>query len=198
MRKPLEPHLDRLGEIFLSQKHEEDGRGLKPDLAGDYEGPEQFWDEGWAWHEEPEASNVVGMLEVAPECHFLLRDSCKPYDFNELLANPPRLSTGKPIVAMKSGSGGRDPFLALPEELLLQIICLLPIASVQAVRLASGRMANVRLGSTFWCTRFEYPNELCHINLPSHLSGTAPNDGLPVDWQELCNRLLHPAGEEFQ
>ena len=138
------------------------------------------------------------MVEVAPEYDFLVRDPCKPCGFNEILTNPLRLSTGKPKVAMESGSGGRDPFLALPEELLLQIICLLPIASVQAVRLASGRMANVRLSSTFWCTRFEYPNELCHINLPSHLSGTAPNGSLPVDWQGLCNRLLHPACEEFQ
>ena len=125
---PLERDLNKLGEIFSCQRLEENGRGLSPDWEGDYSCPEQFWHDGWAWHEE---------LEAAPEYDFPMRDPCNAHGFEELLTDPPRLATSKLMDPMKLELGGRHLFSTLPEELLLQTICHLPIASVHAVRLVS-------------------------------------------------------------
>ena len=197
-RKPLDPDLGKLGDVFSSQELEQESRGLIPDWSDNYGGPEQFWDDGWAWSEDPEASNVVGLLEASPEFDYLVRDPTVPKGFDNLLANPPRSSATMSRILIKPGVAGEDTFVHLPEELLLQIICFLPTATVQAVRLASRRMANVQLSTRYWRSRFEFPNELCHINLPPNFSGDIQGDGQAMDWHKLCDALLHPTGEEFQ
>ena len=87
------------------------------------------------------------------------------------------------------------PFSHLPKEILVQIISFLPTPSVQAVRLASRTMASVHLPVSYWHSRFQFPNELCHIKLPSHLS-PGRFDRKAIDWKSFCNRLLYPEQNE--
>ena len=164
-----------------------------PEWAGDYGGPEQFWEDGWSWNEEPEASMVAGLLEELPELEFLVRNPENSHGFESLLANPPlQAASAESPHPISMVTHVHDTFYRLPEELLLEIICVLPTASVQKLRLASRAIASVRLNTGFWRSRFMFPNELCHIQLPSELLKIDQRDHPSVDWQELCYRLLHP------
>ena len=155
--------------------------------------PKIFGKMGWSWNEEPEASVVAGLLEESPEWDFLVRNPDNPQGFETLLANPPLLAaTGELSPPNSIATNIHDIFCRLPEELLLEIICLLPTASVHKLRLASRAIASVRLNTRFWRSRFMFPNELCHIQLPTGLLQTNQRDHTSVDWQELCYRLLHP------
>ena len=185
--------MKKLGHIFAHSDLEDKGRGLVPDWAGDYDGPEQFWDDGWAWNEDIDRSVVACMLEEKPEWNFLVSDPDDPRHLNQLMQHIPLNSpiTRSPV-SPKSRVGVHDIFSRLPEELLLQIICFLPTASVQNIRLASKVMAAVQLGISFWRSRFAYPNELCHIRLPTDFPKGYQADISAVDWRELCYRLLHP------
>ncbi|CAD6581623.1 MAG: hypothetical protein ASARMPREDX12_000613 [Alectoria sarmentosa] len=58
--------LEKLGHIFAHSDLEERGRHLVPDWAGNYAGPEQFWDDGWSWNEAIDAYVVAGLLEEKP------------------------------------------------------------------------------------------------------------------------------------
>ena len=190
---PFYPNLEKLGQLFSSQDVACDGRGLVPEWAGDYDGPEQFWEDGWSWNEEPEASVVAGLLEESPEWDFFVRNPDNSQGFETLLANPPLLAStaeSRPPISMVTNT--HDIFCRLPEELLLEIISLLPTASVYKLRLASRVIASVRLTTRFWRTRFMFPNELCHIQLPLGLLQANQRDHPSVDWQKLCYRFLHP------
>ena len=190
---PAYPNLEKLGELFSSQDVACDGRGLVPGWAGDYGGPEEFWEDGWSWNEEPEASVVAGLLEESPELDFLVRNPDNSQGFESLLANPPlQAATAESPHHISMVTHVHDTFYRLPEELLLEIICLLPTASVQGLRLASRAIASVHLNTGFWRSRFMFPNELCHIRLPSGLLQSDQRDHPSVEWQELCYRLLHP------
>ena len=192
-RNPSYPNLEKLGEIISSQDVACDGRGLVPEWAGDYDGPEQFWEDGWSWHEEPEASVVAGLLEESPEWNYLVHDPDNSQGFGTLLTKPPLLAAtaeSPPPISMVINT--HDIFCRLPEELLLEIICLLPTASIHKLRLASRAIASVHLNTKFWRSRFMFPNELCHIQFPSGLLQTNQQDHPLVDWQKLWYRLLHP------
>lgn len=91
-----------------------------------------------------------------------------------------------------------DPFSRLPPELLAEVLFLLPTASGQTVRLASRAMASISLSSSFWRSRFHFPNELCHITLPQRLQTTAQADNSALDWRRLCYRLLHSTSKGWQ
>ena len=160
---------------------------------GDYAGPEQFWDDGWTWNEDIDTSVVACMLEEKPEWNFLVSDPNVPRHLNELVQHIPLKSsiTRSPLFPQVR-VGAHDIFSRLPEELLLEIICFLPTASVQNARLASKVMAAVQLGTNFWLSRFAYPNELCHIQLPADFLRGCQADTSAVDWWDLCYRLLHP------
>ena len=155
--------------------------------------PEQFWEDGWSWNEEPEASVVAGLLEESPEWDFLVCNPDSSRGFETLLANPPlQAATAESPHAISELTNVHDSFCRLPEELLLEIILLLPTASVQRLRLASRAIASVRLNTEFWRSRFMFPNEFCYIQLPPGLLQTNQRDRPVVDWQQLCHRLLHP------
>lgn len=197
-REPLRPNLSKLAEIFAAQDLEEGYRGLIPSWAGDYAGPERFWSDGWAYRADG-ASEVVELLEAAPEWDFLVHDPGNVQGFTELLENPPlasKSSNPSSIIPWKGHT--RDPFSRLPTELLMEILCLLPTSSGQALRLASRAMASVTLSSSFWRSRFHFPNELCHIRLPQRLQAGPQVDTMAVDWRGLCYRLLHSSGESWQ
>lgn len=198
-RHPLHPNLSRLADIILSQDLEKGNRGLIPSWAGDYAGPEQFWSDGWTYNPDPDASELAGLLEVAPEWDFLVHDPSNAQGFASLLENPPLANDDSNSSTMVQWRGyTNDPFSRLPPELLMEVLCLLPTASGQAVRLASRAMASISLSSSFWRSRFDFPNEFCHIKLPQRLQTRAQADNLVVDWRKLCDQLLHSAGESWQ
>ena len=195
---PLRPNLRRLGHVFAHSDLEESGRGLIPDWAGNYAGPEQFWDDGWTWTEDVDASVVAGLLEEKPEWDFLVSDPDMPRYFNQQIQHPPEIHpTTLSPTPLRPSVGAHDNFSRLPEELLLEIICFLPTASIQNARLASKVMASVQLGTSFWRSRFEYPNELCHIQVPAKFLRTSRADTSIIDWRELCNKLLHPQNGRY-
>lgn len=162
-------------------------------LVGDYAGPEQFWDDGWTWSEDVDTSVVACMLEEKPEWNFLVSDPDIPRPLNQLVQHiPSKSSITRSPKSVQFCVGAHDVFSRLPEELLLEIICFLPTASVENARLASKVMAAVQLGTNYWLSRFAYPNELCHIQLPADFPYGYQADTLAVDWWNLCYRLLHP------
>lgn len=194
-----EPDLNALGALFAAQDLEEDDRrGLKPDwmqyLA--YGNVEQFWADGWLYSEEVEASTVASITDGAPELDYLVQDPTKLPDFSQLLNDPPVLSPNAGEICIReSDRVPADPLSRLHVELRVNVLCYLPTSSVQCLRLASRSMAAVKLSSTYWRSRFQWPNELCYIRLPSNLRrGNPGNEG--VDWRSLCTRLAHPQTAE--
>ena len=191
-RNPLSPDLERMGHILTHSELEERGRGLVPDWAGDYAGPEQFWDDGWTWNEDIDASVVAGLLEEKPEWDYLVFDPDISIDLTQLIHHPPMISSH--ILSLnpdQSNVNAEDVFSQLPEELLLDIMCLLPTTALQNVRLASKAVAYVPLGPSFWLSRFEFPNELCHVRVPAGFLRDHQSSTSSVDWREMCYRLLH-------
>ena len=168
-----EPNLNALGALFAAQELEEgDRRGLKPDwmqhLA--YGNVEQFWADGWLYSEELAASTVAIITDGTPELDYLVHDPTKLPEFNQLLNDPPILSPNAEETCVRESSGvAADPLSRLLVELRLNILCHLSTSSVQRLRLASRSMAAVKLSSAYWRSRFEWPNELCYIQLPSNL-----------------------------
>ena len=189
---PSSPDLKRLGHIFAQSDLEDEGRGLVPDWAGDYGGPEQFWDDGWTWNDDIDTSVVACMLEEKPEWNFLVSDPDAPCHLNQLVQHVPlKSSITRSSISPQFSISAHDVFSRLPEELLLEMICFLPTPSVQNARLASKVIAAVQLGTNFWRSRFVYPNELCHIRLPADFPQQYQINISAVDWRELYYRLLH-------
>ena len=186
---PNKPRLDlsELARIFLQIPLGKFGTGFRPDWAPDYAGPEEFW-----WFDSLREGYWRG-----PQGHFLALDPSIVFGFNELLANPPRDSATNLLPRVLFTGNGHDVFSRLPEEILIQILVLLPSPSVRDLQLASKKMASVHLSSTYWRSRFEFPNELCHVKLPPALMKSGQVGGQWVDWSRLCDRLLHPVGEEY-
>ena len=183
------PVLTAWGTVLASRQLEEDGRGLRPDWTINYAGAENFWDDEWKYHGEIEASNVAGVLDVTEECDFLAKDPEKVDDLDGMLKFPsllPGIAVSNPLART---TDQEDCFCRFPEEILLQTIASLPSPSVQAIRVASKAMAEVSLSSGFWRSRFDFPNELCHIPLPYRFK-SGPIDGSPIGWKSLCMRLL--------
>lgn len=88
---------------------------------------------------------------------------------DKLFGTPPMVSIDEAPGIPISSQDRADPSSCLPEEIHRSILVYLPTPSVQAVRLSSKRMATVGLGFAYWHSRFYFPNELCHIPLPSNL-----------------------------
>ncbi|CAD6592550.1 MAG: hypothetical protein ASARMPRED_006397, partial [Alectoria sarmentosa] len=160
---------------------------FRPDWAVDYAGPERFF---WI--------HPADQFPLDPEWHFLARDPGIVLGFDDLLANPPlehdaNLSPQIPFV-----DDAGEILSRLPVEILTEILVLLPSTSVRALQLASRTMASLHLSSRYWRSRFEFPNELCHVKLPPALQGSGRVGNRRVDWRRLCDQLLHPVGEEFE
>ena len=195
-QNPLNPDLKKLGQTLSHSERAESKHGLLPEWAGDYAGPEQFWEDGWTWSEDLDASVVAGLLEERPEWDFLAFNPDSLKGFDQLMPDPP-LSPSSPSsttshILFRSDLGEPDIFSRLPEELLAEIVSFLPTISAQSVRLASRTMASTHLSAKFWRSRFAYPNELCHIRLPTELLRGSQIGTSSIDWRELYDRLLHP------
>ena len=180
--------LNELAKAFLQIPLGRTRGGFAPDWATDYGGPELFW-----WVNGEESGEP---FDDATQWHFLQRDPGIACGFDELLTNPPFESTTDMSGRVNFTEDGADIFARLPEEVLTEILVLLPSASVRDLQLASRRMASVHLSSRYWRSRFEFPNELYHITLPPALKTSGQVDGQWVDWRRLCDQLLHPAGEK--
>lgn len=154
-------------------------------------GPENFWADGWLYHEEPEASEVAGVLDYSAEWDFLVHDPTNLPNVDDLLNSPPLISNEQPSYILPLAASAGDGFPHLPSEIVLHILGHLPTASVQALRLASRNFGSVNLNSTYWQTRFDYPNELCHIRLPSTFLSKQRED-VHIDWRKLCEKLFRP------
>lgn len=181
--------LNELAKVFLQIPLGRGGGGFAPDWATNYGGPELIW-----WMNGLEDHGVS--FEDAPQWHFLQRDPGIACGFHELLINPPFESSTDKSGWIQFTDDGGDIFARLPEEVLTEILVLLPSASVRDLQLASRRMASVHLSSRYWRSRFVFPNELCHITLPPALKTSGQVGGQWVDWRRLCDQLLHPAGEK--
>lgn len=180
--------LNELGRIFLQVELGTSGDGLLPDWTTDFTGPKRF-----AWIEDDNDN-----FAYTPKCNFLARDPGIACGFDELLANPPLESNANMSPRTQLVDDGGDVFSSLPEELLEKIVLLLPSASVRDVQLSSRRMASLHLSSRYWRSRFEFPNELCHVRLPPALLNSGQVGGKWVDWRCLCDQLLHPVGEKYE
>ena len=192
------PDLNVLGRLISSQRLEDEGRGLHPDWAEDYDGPETFWSDGWADHPEPEASNVAGILESYSQLDYLVRDPSKLSEQAQDLCNePPVLSSTQSQVSVGIDGGGDGYFSRFPAEILSHLISFLPTRSVRAVRFASRAIARIELGSTFWRSRFVFPNELSNITVSTQSMDT--HNQSSIDWRGLYKQLSSVSpGDEYR
>ena len=181
--------LNELAKVFLQIPLGRMGGGFTPDWTMYYGGPELFW---WINGEE----DLGELFDDLPQWHFLQLDPGISCGFNKLFIDPPFRSTTDMSARIPFTDDGGDPFARLPEEVLTEILMLLPSASVRDLQLASRRMASVHLSSRYWRSRFEFPNELCHVTLPPALKTSGQVGGQLVDWRRLCDQLLDPAGEK--
>ena len=181
--------LNELAKAFLQIPLGKSGGGFAPDWATDYGGPELYW-----WVDG--AVDLGDPFDDAPQWPFFQCDPGIARGFHDLFTNPPFESTTDLLARVQFTDDGGDIFARLPEEVLTEILVLLPSASVRDFQLASRRMASVHLSSRYWRSRFEFPNELCHITLPPALKKSGQVGGRWVDWRRLCDQLLHPAGEK--
>ena len=186
----MDLNLNELAQVFLQIPLGRLGGGFTPDWATGYGGPELFWWIGRGY------VSVEDLFNAAPQWHFLQRDPGIACGFNELFINPPLESITDIPDRVQFTEDGDDVFARLPEEVLTEVLVLLPSASVRDLQLASRRIASVHLSSRYWRSRFEFPNELCHITLPPALKTSGQVGGQWVDWRRLCDQLLHPAGEK--
>ena len=171
-------------------------------MAGDYNGPESFWIDGWTYHLDPEVSDIAGLSEVAPQLDFLIHEAGSVQGFTELLEDPPlaRSHLLRPSTNISWNADHRDPFSRPPTELRMEVLCLLSIDAAQAVRTASRATAFVPLGLKCWRSRFAFPHELCYIRLehpPRFHTGPQAN-GPAVDGTGLCYWLLDSADKSWQ
>ena len=162
---------------------------MRPNWTDDYMGAERSWAHvHWFGHEEPVTSEAARL----GNWEFLFHDPTDLPNCDELLDNPPLTSSEQPsnMPPFAASQGDRSP--DLPAEIVIIIFGFLPTASVHALRLASRTFGSVKLNSTYWRTRFDYPNELCHICLPAKFSSRQRQDAF-IDWRTLCTKLLsHP------
>ena len=169
---------------------EDEGRGLHPEWAEDYDGPETFWSDGWADHPEPEASNVAGILDSYSDLDYLVKDPVKLCEAAQELCNePPILNSIQGRVSDGINGPGNCYFSRFPLEILTHIISFLPTQSVHALRVASRAIAWIDLGSTFWHSRFVFPNELSHVDIPSSQTGATLKQS-SIDWKFLYKRVV--------
>lgn len=180
--------LNELGRIFLQVNLGTIRDGFVPDWTTDFTGPKRF-----AWIEDDNDN-----FEYTPKCNFLARDPGIACGFDELLANPPLESTANRSPRTQFFDHGGDIFSRLPNELLGEVLLLLPSASVRDVQLSSRKMASLHLSSRHWRSRFEFPNELCHVRLPPALLNSGQVGKQWVDWRRLCDQLLHPVGDNYE
>lgn len=182
--------LTELSKVFLQIPLGPKGDRFRPDWVVDYAGPERFF---WIRGDSLERKSLL----AEREWHFLARDPGMVLGFDDLLANPPlEHATNLPPQSPFLASVG-DIFSRLPVEILTEILVLLPSTSVRSLQLASRATASLHLSSRYWRSRFEFPNELCHVTLPPALQRSGRVGERRVDWRRLCDQLLHPVGEEF-
>lgn len=181
--------LNELSKIFLQIPLGPRGDRFRPDWVTDYAGPERFF-----WIKFIDEMNC---LAEEREWHFLARDPGMTLGFDELLTNPPLESAANILPRIQCANDEGDIFSRLPTKVLTEILVFLPSASVRDLQLASRRIASVHLSSRYWRSRFDFPNDLCHITLPPALLKSGQMGGLWVDWRRLCDQLLHPVGEEY-
>ena len=179
--------LTELSKIFLQIPLGPIGNRFRPDWAVDYAGPERFF---WIYPQDH-------FIEES-EWHFLARDPGMVLGFDDLLANPPLEHAANLSPQIPFADDGGDIFSRLPVEILTEILVFLPSTSVRNIQLASRSMASLHLSSRYWSSRFEFPNELCHITLPPALQRSGRVGDQCVDWRRLCDQLLHPVGKEFE
>ncbi len=180
--------LNELAKAFIQVPLLKGGCGFRPDWTIDYAGPEQFY-----WVSEENEMN----MEDDPEWKFIALDPRTACGFDELLANPPLESAANTSSPIQFNDDGGDVFHRLPPEILTEILVLLPSTSVRALQLASRKKASVHLGSQYWRSRFDWPNELCHVKLPPALLKSGQVGEQRVDWRRLCDQLLHPVGDGY-
>ena len=180
--------LNELGKIFIQVPQTgQFGGGFRPDWTTDYAGPEQFF---WMGQEDR-------IFQQAPEWKFLAHDPGTACGFDELLANPPLESAANMSPRIEFTDDGGDVLHRLPAEILTEILVLLPSASVRDLQFASRKMASIHLSSRYWRSRFEFPNDLCHVRLPPALLKSGQVGEQWVDWRRLCDQLLHPVGDGY-
>ena len=180
--------LNELGKIFIQVPQMGPfGGGFRPDWTTDYAEPEQFF---WMGQEDR-------IFQQAPEWKFLTHDPGTACGFDELLANPPLESAASMSPRIEFTDDGGDIFHRLPAEILTEILVLLPSTSVRDLQFASRKMASIHLSSRYWRSRFEFPNDLCHVRLPPALLKSGQVGEQWVDWRRFCDQLLHPVGDGY-
>lgn len=191
--------IQMLGTTFSAQQLEPESRGLRPDWTTGYNGPEEFWDDGWTNVEDIDASSVAVNLDYQEQWDYLVYNPDATTTLERILAELPLITQNQastkgvtdvghlPTSPSKNHSLGLDN---LPAELRSMILELLPSTSVANLRLASRAMSTMPLASRFWRSRFQYPHELSHVALPSGLQLFYQYDKATVDWHALYESLI--------
>ena len=201
--KSLNTFIDQLGDMLFEQDHIENGRGLVPSWSGDYKGPEQFYDDGWTASDDYrppiDESGVAQLLENAPEFDFLVCDPGDAEGFYGLFQHLPLAPNDEPrdVEIGMDTLEGADPFQKLPNELLLDILALLPSTAVRKARISSRCFANARLGPAFWRSRFDHPHEFTHVDI-SRLSIDPKDSASVIDYRMLYDRMIRAEGVPFR
>ena len=148
-----------------------------------------FWSDGWAYHPEPEASNVAGILDSYSQLDYLVKDPLKIGEQAQEICNRPPVLASIQVQGSVAVIGGDDGYFSrFPVELLTQVISFLPTQSVLDFRLSSRAIARIELDSTFWHSRFVFPNEFSHVFIPSTQSITDRKQST-IDWKMLYKKL---------
>lgn len=200
--KSLDQLIDQLGDLLSEQDFLENGKGLVPSWSGDCKGPEQFhcgWSASHNFGPLIDDAYVVGLLQDVPELYFLVCDPEDSEGFYEIFQHVP-LTLDSELRDAKSMMGplkGVDPFQKLPNELLLDILALLPSTAVRKARISSRCFANARLDLAFWRSRFDQPHELSHVDV-SRLSSGQKVSASVIDYRKLYDRMIRAEGMPFR
>ena len=191
--------IQMLGTTLSAQQLEPESRGLRPDWTTDYNGPEEFWDDGWTNVEDIDASSVAVNLDFLEQWDYLVYNPDATTTLERIFAEPPLITPSQastkvvtdvgsiPTPPSENHSSGLDN---LPAELRSTVLELLPSTSVANLRLASRAMSTMPLASRFWRSRFQYPHELSHVALPPGLQLFQHYDEATVDWHALYKTLM--------
>lgn len=95
---------------------------------------------------------------------YISRDPGHPLGFETSEAFPLPIKIVTPQTTTSSFPSTSDTFSQLPVELLEIILSLLPVTSVQAIRLASKSFGSLVLAQNYWRSRFIFLHKLCHFS----------------------------------
>ena len=114
-----------------------------------YGGAKELWSDGQSWMDLFDKDLDYHDTYPNKDTDYLVGDPSQTQGFEDLILHPPLLSsTGQLRQGIILSPPNHDGFARMPEEICMTILCLLPTASVMALRLASKSTATLPLTQT--------------------------------------------------